>query len=148
VQEANREKKMGERDSKRILVVDDDEHQLIMLSDYLEFREFEVIRARSGKEALEKLNTEDPDLVLLDVMMPGMDGGDVAQAIRQDRRFREIPIIFMTAAARKEEVKVHDGLIGGDSFVSKPIDLEDLVTEIRKFLPDGGADSGGADEGR
>ncbi len=138
---------METRDKRRVLVVDDDEHQLVMLSDYLEFKNYEVIRARSGKEALDRMNEAVPDLVLLDVMMPGMDGGDVAQAIRREDRYHAVPIIFMTAAVRKEEVKVHEGLIGGDSFVSKPIDLDDLVAEIGRFISTGRRDSNKGDQG-
>ncbi|NQT92221.1 MAG: response regulator [Lentisphaerae bacterium] len=93
---------MEDGKAKKILVVDDDEHQLVMLSDYLEFKNYEVIRARSGREGLKKLEADAPDLVLLDVMMAGMDGGDVAQAIRRDSRFDLLPIIFMTAAVSRD----------------------------------------------
>jgi len=157
-----------------VLAIDDEQAALTLIEDQLGRIGYDVRTCASGKEGLDSLadcrpdvvitdlvltdmdgteiiatlKGDAPDLVLLDVMMPGMDGGEVAQAIRGDDRYSEIPIIFMTAAARKEEVKVRKGLIGGDSFVSKPIDLDDLVAEIGKFISTGrkGTNKGGGGE--
>jgi DNA-binding response OmpR family regulator len=124
-----------------ILLVDDDKHLLTTVSDFLSFEGFHVLKASNGKEALAILKTETPDVILLDVMMPGMDGGDVAQAIRAIPALQYVPIIFTTAVVSKAEEREYGGNIGGESFLAKPFKLDELTSRIKDAL--GGAYRGG-----
>ncbi len=117
-----------------ILVVDDDKHLLTTISDFLRFEGYQVLTAVDGKQALAQLATARPDIILLDVMMPGMDGGDVAQAIRAMPAFLKTPIIFTTAVVSKAEARSHDGRIGGESFLAKPFKLDELTARITESL--------------
>jgi len=117
------------------MVVDDDRHLLTTVTDFLRFEGYEVITAANGKEALAALRKSRPDVILLDVMMPGMDGGDVAQAIRARPTLKNIPIIFTTAVVSKSEERSHDGEIGGESFLAKPFQLDELTMRIQEALP-------------
>ena len=121
---------MTETKRTRILLVDDDEHVLLVVGDFLAAQGFEVRKAKSGREALGALKSEAPDLILLDVMMPDMDGGDVARAIREDKRRAAIPIVYLTAAVSEEEVIRSGGFIGGERFVSKLSDPQQLLAVI------------------
>ncbi len=75
-----------------------------------------------------------PDLILLDVMMPGMDGGDVAAKIKEDKRLSHIPIVFLSAIVKKEETQPTGSNIGGLTFLAKPVKLDDLIACIEKQL--------------
>jgi two-component system OmpR family response regulator len=73
-----------------------------------------------------------PDLILLDVMMPGMDGGDVASELRSDNSLKDIPVVFLTAILKKGEIDSQDGLMGGHPFIAKPVSVEELIKCIEK----------------
>jgi CheY-like chemotaxis protein len=75
-----------------------------------------------------------PDVILLDVMMPGMDGGEVAAHIQANAKLKKTPIVFLTAAVRKGEVESHEGHIGGLPFIAKPVDMDEVVGCIEKSL--------------
>lgn len=119
---------------KKILLVDDDMRNTFALSRVLKDRGLEILIAANGKMAIETLNAHpDMNLVLMDVMMPVMDGYTATQLIRQDARFSTLPIIILTAKAMKEE---HDKCIaaGGTDFLTKPIDTDILLAKIDKYL--------------
>jgi CheY-like chemotaxis protein len=138
---------MNGRTRKHILLVDDNEHLLVTLSDFLRFKDYDVTTARNGREALAILARVEPDLVLLDIMMPGIDGGDVAQIIQSNPRFARLPIIYLTAAATKQEVHAHGGVLGGNPAIAKPVDFDELVARIAQYLPKGPAPAGGGTGG-
>jgi two-component system, OmpR family, response regulator len=117
-----------------IMVVDDDRHLLTTITDFLRFEGFEVMSAGDGMKALLLLKTARPDVILLDVMMPGMDGGEVAQAIRAIPALEHTPIIFTTAVVSKAEERTHGGEIGGEMFLAKPFKFEELTSRIRDVL--------------
>jgi DNA-binding response OmpR family regulator len=127
----------------QILLVDDDAHILRTVGDFLTASGYDVLRAGSGHEALRILQAARPDLVLLDIMMPDMDGGDVAQAIRDRAPTSRVPIIFLTAAVREDEVKQHGGKIGGEVYVAKTAAPSELLARIRRTL-DEAASAGAA----
>ena len=111
-----------------ILVVEDDEmssdHLLFLLSDY------RVLVARDGAAALELLNKETPDVILLDIMMPGMDGYEVCRLIKSNDTWKEIPILFITV--RTDEESIIKGFdVGGSDFVTKPFFPKELQARIR-----------------
>ncbi len=120
----------------RILVVDDEASFTRMLKLNLEeTKRFEVHVVNEPEDAVEAARTFLPDLVLLDVFMPRMSGGDVAAQLRKLSSFQGRPIIFFTAAVKKSVVENHDGVIGGDPFIAKPASLEEIIACIDKHLP-------------
>ncbi len=116
----------------RILAVDDIADNLFLLQTALELEGFAVDVATSGTLALSKIKTNPPDLLLLDVMMPDMNGYQVTQQIRQDEQLPTIPILLITAAS---EIKAVENLaLGVDDVIHKPIDLDQLVAKVKRFL--------------
>lgn len=120
-----------------ILVVDDEESFTYFVRLNLETgtsHDFKVSTANRGEEALKTAKTLQPDLILLDIMMPDMSGEDVAEALLLDDRTKNIPIIFVTALVQKEEVKKKAGLMGGREFIAKPVGKEELIGRIKETL--------------
>jgi DNA-binding response OmpR family regulator len=120
---------MGEK----ILIIDDDATMVNLLSTILEIDDFEVNHALSGKEAFELLPKWGPDLVLLDIMMPEMDGFEVLARLRGNSATRKLPIIMLTA--RTDDKDIFEGWKrGADEYVTKPFDPRRLVDTIRTVL--------------
>ena len=118
---------------KRILVVDDEVALVELLRMRLEFLGFEVIAAYDGPEALEKSRSESPDLILLDLMLPKLDGYRVCKMLKFDEKYQDIPIIMLTALAQESDVKL--GLeLGADMYFTKPFQSDQLVAAIHKLL--------------
>jgi len=114
----------------RILIVDDEPKIVRLVSDYLEAAGFGVLTARSGEEALMRVRTERPDLVVLDLGLPGLDGLDVTRTLRRDG---ELPVIMLTA--RDDETDRIIGLeLGADDYVTKPFSPRELVARVRAVL--------------
>lgn len=112
----------------RILVVDDLEDNVLLLTAMLEDEGYQVEPATSGKEALAKIETSAPNLVLLDVMMPDMNGFQVIEEIRKKPQFAKLPVILLTAYA---EVDFAKGLtMGANGFFRKPIDADALLDQV------------------
>jgi two-component system, OmpR family, response regulator len=110
--------------NKRILVIDDESAIARSLKLNLEaVGGYEVGTENNPRRALETARHFRPDLVLLDFMMPDMDGGDVATRLRADPLFRDIPIIFLTAIVSNAETDGHEMMRGGETFLAKPVDL-------------------------
>lgn len=119
----------------RILVVDDEPGFTRLLRINLEATgRYAVQEVNDSLDALSIALDFHPDLVLLDVMMPGMDGGDVASQFSNDARLREIPTIFLTATVRHSEVDANHGCFGGLRFISKPIALPELLACLDAFF--------------
>lgn len=117
----------------KILVVDDDERLLRLLKLSLHRAGYQVITATTGELAVEKVRTEQPDLVLMDVMMPGMDGFQATKRIRRLPKGRHIPIIFLSALGEKES-KIKGLRIGGDDYITKPVSTGELLARIEVRL--------------
>lgn len=120
----------GEAD--RILVVDDSPDNLDLIQAILEEQNHEVILASNGITALELIHTSPPHLILLDVMMPKMDGFEVTRQIRQDPNLPFIPILLITAYDHPSAVKGLDA--GADDFIRKPVDVDELLARVRSLL--------------
>ena len=116
-----------------ILVVDDQPQNIELLEAYLVPQGYEIVKAANGEEALEKLSGNQIDLILLDVMMPGMDGFEVTRRVRQDNTHRLLPIILVTAL-RETEDRVKGIEAGCDDFISKPVDKMELLARVRSLL--------------
>ncbi|HJV85389.1 MAG TPA: response regulator [Noviherbaspirillum sp.] len=117
----------------RILVVDDEEHERKLLEDLAKEEGYLTISATNGKEALALAVTEQPNLILLDLMMPGMDGFEVTRWLKNNPATHGIPIIMATAL---EDVASHEGMLasGADEFINKPVDRWELSLRISKAL--------------
>jgi two-component system cell cycle response regulator len=116
-----------------VLVVDDNFYNVKLLEARLLVEKYEVATAFGGEEALAKLGQCDPDIVLLDVMMPGMDGFEVCRRIRQDPRTARLPVIMVTALDKPSDRD--EGLAAGaDDFMVKPVEVETLFPVMRRLL--------------
>src|SRR5215218_4968479 len=120
----------------RILVVDDEPNILDVLSMALRFQGFEVETAATGEEALAAAASFKPQLMVLDIMLPDMEGFDVARRLGAQRA--EVPIIFLTARDATED-KIRGLTTGGDDYVTKPFSLEELIARVRTVLRRSGA---------
>lgn len=117
----------------RILLVDDEPDIVETVAFMLQTRNYSVSVASGGREGINKAKTEDPDLILLDIMMPDMDGYDVCTKLKADKSTEHIPVIILTAKGENEAVlKAHS--IGADDYVVKPFSLPTLLSKLRKFL--------------
>jgi two-component system KDP operon response regulator KdpE len=115
---------------KSVLVVDDESRMVEFIAMNLELEGFRVVRAANGSEAMEKASREHPDLVLLDIMMPEMDGFETLEGLRETS---SVPVIFLTA--KSEEVDRIKGLdLGADDYITKPFSPKELVSRIRAVL--------------
>ena len=116
-----------------ILVVDDEPPLLRLLEFLLQRQGYQVLTATDGVAAMEILQTVRPDLLVLDVMMPRMDGYQVAEAVRADARLAEIPIIMLTAKAQDEDEE-QGRIAGADVYLTKPFEPDALAERISRFL--------------
>lgn len=116
-----------------ILIVDDEPDILDLLEYNLSSRDYMVERASNGEEALERASELQPDLIILDVMMPGMNGIETCKYIRQDAQLRTIPVLMLTA--RTEEESMIEGLdSGADSYLGKPVSMPVILSQVRALL--------------
>lgn len=120
-------------DKQTILVVDDEQDLLDLIEYNLKKENFDVLTAEDGKEGIEVAREHNPSLVLLDIMMPKMDGLEVVEQMRNDEKLHRIPIIFLTA--RGDEKTEVEGLNkGGDDYITKPISTTKLISRIKAVL--------------
>lgn len=114
----------------KILIVDDVISNIMLLKALLKTENYQIITANDGYSALEKVKTEEPDLILLDVMMPGMSGFDVSQELQSSPEYRNIPIIFLTALNSHEDI-VRGFELGANDFITKPFNKNELKIRIK-----------------
>ncbi|MEB3231858.1 MAG: response regulator transcription factor [Leptolyngbyaceae bacterium] len=120
-------------DSKRLLLIDDDPNLILLVKDYLEFRGYEVMTAENGREALEMLEIDTPDMIICDVMMPEMDGYSLVEHVRQDERMNWIPVLFLSAKGQSQD-RVKGLSTGADVYMVKPFEPEELVAQVEAAL--------------
>lgn len=120
--------------SKRILVIEDHEENRRLLRDLLSSVGYEFIEAVTGEEGLASAEKDVPDLILMDIQLPGLDGYEVTRRIKANPALRHIPVIAVTSYALSgDEIKALEA--GCDSYVTKPFDPVELLAKIREFLP-------------
>ena len=123
-----------QRQEPYVLAVDDEEHITELIAMALGFQGFEVDRAASGREALAAIERRRPDLIVLDVMLPDLDGFEVARRLRQaEGASSRVPIIFLTARDTTQD-KVEGLRLGSDDYVTKPFSIEELIERVKAVL--------------
>lgn len=118
---------------KRILLVDDEHHLVDMVKMRLEANDYEVITAYDGQEALDVARREKPDLIILDLMLPKMDGYKVCGLLKNDSRYTSIPILLFTAKAQDDDMKQGRD-VGADGYITKPFEPQVLLGKIKELL--------------
>jgi len=126
----------GDSMAKKVLIADDEPNIVTSLEFLLEHNGYDVRVARDGQEVLDQLPEYQPDLILLDVMMPVRNGFEICQTIRANPEWRGMKIVMLTAKGR--DIEATKGLaLGADAYVTKPFSTKDLVERVRELLEDG-----------
>lgn len=117
----------------RVLVVDDDPHVLQLLRVNFELEGYDVVSANNGEEALKVIASKKPDILVCDIMMPGMDGLEVVRRVRSKGSTKDLPIVMVSAKAQQGDVAAGDDA-GADAYVTKPFDPQDLLDVVERLL--------------
>jgi two-component system alkaline phosphatase synthesis response regulator PhoP len=117
----------------KVLIVDDEMDALMALKVALEAEGYNVAEAKDGHEALDKVYSEIPDVILLDLMIPGIDGFEVCRQLKSDDMYRHIPVIMLTARGEIDD-KVEGIELGADDYVTKPFNLKELKARVKMVL--------------
>jgi CheY-like chemotaxis protein len=117
----------------KILIVDDEPDFVRLLRIFLEKNGYEVHGANDGEECLSKINDVKPNLVLMDVMMPGLSGWEVCKSLKEDPLTRDIPVAMLTVRGTKEDVKRSFEYARADEHLSKPIPMKEMLFSIKKM---------------
>ena len=117
---------------RKILLVDDSKTELHYMSDLLGKRGYAIRTAENGEEAMRRLGEETPDLILMDVVMPGQNGFQLTRAITRDPRFANVPVIMCTSKSQETD-KVWGMRQGARDYIVKPVDADELVAKIHAF---------------
>lgn len=115
------------------MIVEDDESVRKSLKMYLELEGFKVMEALNGKEAMDKVMTTRPDIIVTDIMMPEMDGFQFYLLLKDQPEIRDIPVIVLTAKGSTDDIRCAS-LMGVDEYITKPLDPENLVSKIKEIL--------------
>ncbi|MDD5097872.1 MAG: response regulator [Candidatus Omnitrophica bacterium] len=119
--------------AERILVVDDEIDLVGMLTMRLEANDYEVFSAYDGQDGLDKARALKPDLIILDLMLPKIDGYKVCRMLKFDEKYKQIPIILFTARAQESDIKLGKE-VGADAYLTKPFEPDILLGKIRELL--------------
>jgi len=118
---------------KRILLIEDEADLVMTVRFRLENADYEVIAAADGQEGLDRVRDGNPDLILLDLMLPKVSGFNVLKTLKADARYSKIPVIIFTARAQEADKKIGEEL-GADAYITKPFDADMLLAKIREFI--------------
>lgn len=122
-----------DNNKKKILVVDDESGLVEMLSIRLEANNYQVIAASDGQEGLDKARAGSPDLIILDLMLPKLDGCQVCRALKSDEKYKQIPIVIFTARAQESDVKAGNEA-GADAYITKPFEPDILLAKVNQLI--------------
>jgi DNA-binding response OmpR family regulator len=120
---------------KRILIVDDEPDLVETIQLALEIENYETLVAFDGYRGLDRARNEKPDLIILDVMLPGMNGYKVCRLLKFDEKYKRIPIIMLTAEAQEKDRRTGKET-GADFYMTKPFSANKLLTKVREYLPE------------
>ncbi|HQP10212.1 MAG TPA: response regulator [Candidatus Omnitrophota bacterium] len=118
---------------KKILLVDDEKDILLIVAFKLKGAGYEVITAMDGQEGLNKARAESPDLIILDLMLPKIQGHKVCGLLKNDTKYKNIPIILFTARVQKEDIELSRE-VGADAYITKPFEASDLMGKVAELL--------------
>lgn len=118
-----------------ILVIDDEKEFLVLMEELLDIRGYDVLTADTGLEGIQLAVSKRPDLVILDISMPEMDGGQVAEKLKGHAQTQDIPIIFLTGLISKDDEVGSNHIVGGNIMFAKPCDMDALAEQIEKLMP-------------
>lgn len=118
---------------KRVLIVDDQKDIVESIRFILDLENIECLEAFDGEDALMKAKEQRPDLIILDIMLPKINGYKISRLLKFDESYKDIPIIMLTARSQAEDIKLGEET-GADEYVTKPFDLEKMVALVRKYL--------------
>ena len=118
---------------KKILAVDDEKSIVMVIRVNLEFEGYEVMEAYDGVQALELIAEEKPDLIVLDIMMPEMDGWKVLSHIRENPETEDLPVVMLTALTQDRDIE-EATMLGADVYLTKPFEPEELVLTVKRML--------------
>lgn len=119
---------------KKILIIDDEEDVLLVLGKRLTGAGYQVVKAKNGKEGIEMAKKENPSLILLDILLPDIDGGEVGRLLKLSDKTANIPIIYLTCLYTKKDEKMQGHEMGANLFVAKPYNPDELLSIIKKQL--------------
>lgn len=122
-------------DSKKILIIEDDKFLSKMLSKTLEAHNYEVILAINGKEGLLKSSAGGIDIILLDIMLPDIDGFDLLETLKSNEATKKIPVVIMSNLGQPEDMQQGRALGAKDYLVKSDLSLDEVVKKVRKYLP-------------
>ncbi len=118
---------------KKVLIVDDEPNIIVPLQFLMEQNNYEVLVASDGEKALEQMSKFEPDLILLDIMLPGVDGYEVCQKVRENSKWQNTKIIFLSAKGR--EIDIVKGMaLSADDYIKKPFAIADVVGKVNEML--------------
>ena len=117
----------------KVLIVDDESDLLEMISLRLEANNYQVICACDGQEGLDKARTEKPDLIILDIMLPKIDGYKVCRMLKFDEKYKQIPVILFTARVQEYDIKLGEE-VGADAYITKPFEPDILMSKVSELL--------------
>ncbi|MDR3441367.1 response regulator [Telmatospirillum sp.] len=123
----------ADRSGKTILIVEDDDLNMKLLHDLLEMRGYRTLQSRSGREAIDTVRSQYPDLILMDIQLPDMSGLEVTRIVKEDPKLRHIPVVAVTAyALSTDEERIRAG--GCDGYLSKPISIDGFLWTVAGFV--------------
>jgi len=117
----------------KVLIIDDEPELMEMVSLRLEANDYQVISACDGQEGLDKARSEKPDLIILDLMLPKIEGYKVCRLLKFDERYKHIPIILFTARALQSDIKL-GAEVGADAYITKPFEPDMLLARVSELL--------------
>lgn len=120
-------------EKQRVLIVDDEPDIVESIKFNLELENIECIEAYDGEEALSKAKKESPDVIILDIMLPKINGYKICRLLKFDESYKDIPIIMLTARTQEKDIKLGEET-GADEYVTKPFDVDMLVALVKKYL--------------
>ena len=127
-------KAFGQEMSYKVLVVEDEKNIILGVKTCLEVAEYQVVVAETGEEALAEVERNRPDIILLDLLLPGISGYQVCSQLKEDPKTKDIPIVVLSAKAEEEDMR-RAKEAGADSYLTKPFRPKELWAELERFLP-------------
>ena len=119
--------------TKKILLVDDEVDLVEIIRFALEKKDFTVLVSHDGEDALKQARKESPDLILLDIMLPKLDGYKVCRLLKFDERYKHIPILILSARTQERD-KIIGMEIGADEYITKPFEMDELVEKVESYM--------------